>query len=64
MQSPVALQLRQSLALFGVPEDDHRVIPAACQQLAVERPGDCQDLTPAIFSYVTFTGNCSTPLPS
>ena len=33
---PVALSLRETLALFCVPEDDPLVTDAACEQLAVE----------------------------
>ena len=36
----VALQVRQALALFWVPQDDPAVIPAARENLAVERKGD------------------------
>ena len=55
MQTPVALQLRQALALFCVPEDDPSVIAAACENLmlAVERPGDCPDPIAAIFKHVS-----------
>jgi hypothetical protein len=49
MQSPVALQLRQALAMFCVPEEDPLVIAAACEKLAVERPGHCPDVIAAIF---------------
>jgi hypothetical protein len=49
MQSPVAIQLRQALALFCVPEDDPAVSAAACENLAVPRPGHCNDITAAIF---------------
>jgi hypothetical protein len=48
-QSPVAIQLRQALALFCVPEDDLHVIAAARENPAVERPGDCVDTIAAIF---------------
>jgi len=48
-QSPVAIQLRQALALFCVPEDDLVVIGAARENPAVERPGDCVDTIAASF---------------
>jgi len=34
MQSPVAIQLRQALALFGVPEDDPPVLASARENVA------------------------------
>jgi hypothetical protein len=52
MQSPVAIQLHQALALLGVPEDDLPVIPAAGDN-AVARDGDCPDSIAAIFSNVS-----------
>ena len=48
----MALQLRQELALFWVPQDDLAVTPAARKNLAVGRPGDCPDQIAAIFSNV------------
>ncbi len=48
----MALQLRQELALFWVPQDDLLVIPAARKNLAVGRPGNCIDTIAAIFSNV------------
>ncbi len=48
----MAIQLRQALALFGVPQDDLPVFPAARENLAVGRPGEGVDLTAAIFSHV------------
>ena len=48
----MALQLRQELALFWVPQDDLAVIPAARKHLAVGRPGECPDPIAAIFSNV------------
>ena len=48
----MALQLRQELALFWVPQDDLAVTPAARKNLAVGRPGDCPDPRTAIFSNV------------
>ncbi len=47
----MALQLRQALALVWVPQDDP-VIPAARENLAVERKGDRPDTIAAIFSNV------------
>ena len=63
MQSLVTLQLHHALALFCVPKYDPLVSAAACENLAVDRPGHCTDTTAAIFSNVSFTCNCSTPLP-
>ena len=48
----MARQLRQALALFWVPQDDLLVIPAARNNLAVGRPGDCLDPIAAIFSNI------------
>jgi hypothetical protein len=48
----VALQLRQALALFWVPQNDLLVTPAAREKLAVKTPGDRPDPTAAIFSNV------------
>jgi hypothetical protein len=48
----VALQLRQALALVWVPQDDLAVIPAARENLAVERKGDRVDRSAVIFSNV------------
>ena len=48
----MALQLRQALALVWVPQDDLAVIPAARENLAVERKGDRVDTIAAIFSNV------------
>ena len=63
MQSPVALERLQAIALFWVPQNDLVVGPAAREKLAVKTPGDAVDPIAAIVSNVSFTGNCSTPLP-
>ena len=49
MQSPVAIQLHQSLALVWVPQNDLVVTPAARENLAVERKVDREDKIAAIF---------------
>ncbi len=46
------LERLQALALFGVPQDDPLVTPAARENLTVGRKGDRPDLTAAIFSNV------------
>ena len=46
----MALQLRQTLALCWVPQDDF--LPATRKNLAVVRPGDCLDPIAAIFSNI------------
>jgi len=53
----VALQIRQALALFWVPQDDPAVIPAARENLAVERKGDRPDNIAVAFQGVeAFSG--------
>ena len=64
MRLPVALELLELLATVNIPQADRLVIrptdelPRICR---VEM--DAKDLTAAIVSNVSFTGNCSTPLP-
>ena len=43
------LERLQALALFGVPQDDPLVTPAARENLTVGLKGDRPDLTAAIF---------------
>ena len=68
----MALERLQALALFWVPQNDHPVLPAARENLAVERKVDREDKIAAIFSNVReHIYNCrlrlsppeSTPLP-
>ena len=61
---PVSLELHELLATVNIPQADRRVtrptdeLPRVCR---VEM--DATDRTAAIVSNVSFTGNCSTPLP-
>ena len=63
---PVSLELHELLATVNIPQADRLVIrptdtdelPRICR---VEM--DATDRTAAIVSNVSFTGNCSTPLP-
>ena len=68
----MALERRQALARFWVPQNDVVVTPAAREKLAVERKVDREDKIAAIFSNVReHIYNCrlrlsppeSTPLP-
>ena len=49
----MALERLQALALFWVPQNDHPVLPAARENLAVERKVDREDTIAAIFSNVS-----------
>ena len=46
---PVALERLQALALFWVPQDNTAALPAARENLAVERKGDRPDTIAAMF---------------
>ena len=48
----MALERLHALALFGVPQNDLVVTPAAREKLAVKTPGDRQDPIAATFSNV------------
>ena len=48
----MALERLQALALFWVPQDNTAALPAARENLAVERKGDRPDSIAAIFSNV------------
>ncbi len=64
MRLPVALELHELLATVNIPQAD-RLVTRPTDELRWFRrvEMDAKDLTAAIVSNVSFTGNCSTPLP-
>ena len=64
MWSPVALELLELLARAHIPQPN-AVVPRPSDELPRIRRVelDAGDAIAAIFSNVSFTGNCSTPLP-
>jgi hypothetical protein len=64
MWSPVALELLELLARAHIPQPN-AVVPRPSDELSRIRRVelDAGDTIAAIFSNVSFTGNCSTPLP-
>ena len=63
MRLPVALELLELLATVNIPQAD-RLVTRTDELRWIRRVEmDAKDLTAAIVSNVSFTGNCSTPLP-
>ena len=61
---PVALELLELLATVNIPQADRLVIRPTDELPRIRRVEmDAIDHTAAIVSNVSFTGNCSTPLP-
>ena len=61
---PVSLELHELLATVNIPQADRLVIRPTDELPRIGRVEmDATDLTAAIVSNVSFTGNCSTPLP-
>ena len=64
MWLPVALELLEHLATVNIPQADRLVIRPTDKLPRIRRVEmDATDRTAAIVSNVSFTGNCSTPLP-
>ena len=64
MRSPVALELLELLATVNIPQADRLVIRPTDKLPRIGRVEmDATDPIAAIVSIVSFTGNCSTPLP-
>ena len=64
MRLPVALELLELLATVNIPQADRLVTRPTDELRWIRRVEmDAKDRTPAIVSNVSFTGNCSTPLP-
>ena len=64
MRSPVALELHELLATVNIPQADRLVIRPTDKLPRIGRVEmDAKDPIAAIVSNVSFTGNCSTPLP-
>ncbi len=64
MRLPVALELHELLATVNIPQADCLVLRPTDELRWIRRVEmDAVDLTAAIVSNVSFTGNCSTPLP-
>ncbi len=64
MQSPVAPELLELLATANMPQADRVVIRRTDKQLRIRGAElEAIDARTAIFPIVSFTGNCSTPLP-
>ena len=64
MRLPVALELLELLATFNIPQADRLVTRPTDELRWIRRVEmDAKDRTAAIVSNVSFTGNCSTPLP-
>ena len=63
MRLPVALELLELLATVNIPQAD-RLVTRTDELRWIRRVEmDATDRSPAIVSNVSFTGNCSTPLP-
>ena len=61
---PVSLELHELLATVNIPQADHLVTRPTDKLPRIRRVEmDAIDHTAAIVSNVSFTGNCSTPLP-
>jgi hypothetical protein len=61
---PVTLELLELLATVNIPQADRRVTRPTDELPRIRRVEmDARDLLAAIVSNVSFTGNCSTPLP-
>ena len=61
---PVSLELHELLATVNIPQADRLVIRPTDELRWIRRVEmDAIDRTAAIVSNVSFTGNCSTPLP-
>ena len=61
---PVTLELLELLATFNIPQANRLVIRPTDELRWICRVEmDAVDLIAAIVSTVSFTGNCSTPLP-
>ncbi len=64
MRLPVALELLELLATVNIPQADRLVIRPTDELRSICRvEKDAVDLTATIVSNVSFTDNCSTPLP-
>ena len=64
MRLPVTLELLEFLATFNIPQADRLVTRPTDELRWIRRVEmDAVDRTAAIVSNVSFTGNCSTPLP-
>ena len=64
MRLPVSLELLELLATVNIPQADRLVIRPTDELRWICRVEmDAVDLIAAIVSTVSFTGNCSTPLP-
>jgi hypothetical protein len=64
MRLPVALELLELLATVNIPQADRLVGRPTDELPRIRRVEiDAKDRTAAIVSNVSFTGNCSTPLP-
>ena len=64
MRLPVALELLELLATFNIPQPNRLVTRPTDELRWIRRVEmDAADRTAAIVSNVSFTGNCSTPLP-
>ena len=62
--SPVPKELLELLATANIPKADRLVIRRTDELLRIRAELDATDVIAAIFPYVSFTGNCSTPLPA
>ncbi len=64
MRLPVALDLLELLATVNIPQADRPVNRPTDELRWIRRVEmDAVDITAAVVSNVSFTGNCSTPLP-
>ena len=64
MRLPVALELHELLATVNIPQANRLVIRPTDELRWIRRVEmDAVDIIAAIVSNVSFTGNCSTPLP-
>ena len=64
MRLPLALELLELLATVNIPQADRLVIRPTDELRWIRRVEmDAVDIIAAIVSNVSFTGNCSTPLP-
>jgi hypothetical protein len=64
MRLPVALELLELLATVNIPQADRLVIRPTDELRWIRRVEmDATDRSATIVSDVSFTGNCSTPLP-
>ena len=59
----MALERLQALALFWVPQDDPAVIPAARENLAVERKGDRPDKIAVALELLELLATVNIPQP-